>query len=92
MAFASRRYENDEFAERGDKIYATAVLPRLKSSDNGKFAAIDLETGDYEMQHDELAACQKLRARLPQAQIWVVRIGSRYVHRFGGRNRALNQP
>jgi hypothetical protein len=28
-----------------------------------------------------------LRARLPEAQIWMVRIGSRSVHRFGGRDR-----
>jgi hypothetical protein len=87
MPFAGRRYEKEEFAERGDDIYATAVLPRLKPSDHGKFVAIDIETGDYEVQPDELTAGQKLRARLPEAQIWMVRIGYRYVHRFGGRNR-----
>ena len=34
---------------------------------------------------DELKACHRLRARIPDAQIWMVRVGSRYVHRFGGR-------
>jgi hypothetical protein len=87
MPFASRRYEKEKFAERGDQIYATAVLPHLTPCDDGKFVAIDIETGDYQIQADELTACQKLRARLPAAQIWMVRIGSPYVHRFGGRIR-----
>jgi hypothetical protein len=29
-----------------------------------------------------LAVCHQLRARIPEAQIWVLRVGSRYVHRF----------
>jgi len=34
-----------------------------------------------------LTACDKLNARVPDAQIWLVRVGSRYVHRFGGLER-----
>lgn len=45
---------------------------------SGKFAAIDIETGAYEVDADD-----RLRARVPEAQIWMVRIGSRSVHRFG---------
>ena len=47
--------------------------------------AIDLETGDYEVDVSEIAACDRLEARHPEAQIWMVRIGSRHVRRFGGR-------
>jgi hypothetical protein len=46
--------------------------------------AIDIETGAHQIASDELAACHQLRARYPEAQIWMVRVGSRYVHRFGG--------
>lgn len=35
----------------------------------------------------EIAACDRLEARNPDAQIWIVRIGSRHVRRFGGRTR-----
>ncbi len=31
----------------------------------------------------EIAACDRLESRHPNAQIWLVRIGSRYVRRFG---------
>jgi hypothetical protein len=82
-----RRYSKEEFAQRGDAIYESDVRPRLKSDDDGKFVAIDIDSGNYEMDRDELRAGDKLRARLPQAQIWIVRVGSRYVHRFGGGQR-----
>jgi hypothetical protein len=87
MASTGRRYSKEEFARRGDEIYETQVRPHLKAKDKGTFAAIDIETGAYEVDADELAACDKLNARIPDAQTWLVRIGSRYVHRFGGRDR-----
>jgi len=87
VAFTKRRYSKDEFARRGDAIYENDVRPQVKSDDEGKFAAIDIESGMYEMDVDELEAGKKLRARVPDAQIWMVRIGSRSVHRFGGRER-----
>ena len=85
MDSTKRRYSKEEFARRGDAIYEGNVRPQLKNADEGKFAAIDIESGKYEIDTDELRACQKLRARLPEAQIWMVRIGYRAVHRFGGR-------
>jgi hypothetical protein len=87
MASTERRYSKEEFAQRGDTIYETHVCPNLKPKDEGRFVAIDIETRDFEIDDDELAACDRLRARLPEAQIWMVRIGSRSVHRFGGRDR-----
>jgi hypothetical protein len=87
MNSTKRRYGKDEFARRGDAIYASDVRPRLAAEDDGKFAAIDIESGAYEIDADELEACDRLRARVPEAQIWMVRIGSRSVHRFGGRQR-----
>ena len=85
MASTKRRYSKDEFAERGDAIYENNIRPNLTSGDQGKFAAIDIDSGGYEIDADELKACDRLRARLPDAQIWLVRIGLRYVHRFGSR-------
>ena len=35
----------------------------------------------------EVVACDRLEARHPDAQIWVVRVGSDHVRRFGGRSR-----
>ena len=87
MAAIKRRYSKEEFARRGDAIYENDVRPLVKVEDEGKFAAIDIDTGVYAVDVDELEACDQLRQRVPKAQIWMVRIGSRYVHRFGGRDR-----
>jgi len=84
MCAVKRRYPKEEFARRGDEIYERVVKPHLKPSDKGKFVAIDIETEEFAVDEDEMEACDRLRARLPAAQTWMVRVGSRYVHRFGG--------
>ena len=83
MGTRAPRYSKVEFARRGDEIYERDIRPRLKSEDTGKFAAIDIETRDYEMHATELGACDRLRARIPDAQIWLVRLGARSVYRIG---------
>jgi hypothetical protein len=77
------RYSKEEFARRGDEIYDRVVLPHVKAEDKGKFVVIDIETGTYEIDDDELAASDRLLARNPSAQIWLRRIGFGYARRFG---------
>jgi hypothetical protein len=79
------RYSLEEFARRGDAIYEQKIRPKLTSKDVDKFLAIDIETGAYEIAADEMKAGDKLRARLPQSQIWMVRVGYASVRSFGGR-------
>jgi hypothetical protein len=87
MGSIRRRCSKEEFAQRGDAIYEKNVSPQLKPADKGKFVAIDIESGIYEMDRDELKAGNKLLARLPDAQIWMVRVGHRSVHRIGRQQR-----
>ncbi len=81
------RYSKDEFAQRGDLIYQTQIRPQVEADNLGKIVASDLETGDFEVDVREIAACDRLEARRPDAQIWIVRVSSRYVRRFGGRTK-----
>jgi hypothetical protein len=92
MAAARPRYSKEEFARRGDAVYLKKVRPNLRADDVGKFAAIDIESGEFAINADELKACRNLRKRLPDAQIWMVRVGYRYVHRFGGRDERWGIP
>jgi hypothetical protein len=87
MAVRQPRYSKEEFAQRGDLIYQTQILPQVEADNHGKIVAIDIETGDFEVDAREIAACNKLEARHPDAQIWIVRVGSRHVRRFGGRTK-----
>lgn len=82
------RYGRDEIARRGDEIYEQEILPNLRPEDQGKFALLDVETGDYEVDQDEVAASDRLLARRPDAQVWVRQVGSRYARRFGTRFKA----
>lgn len=77
------RYPKEEFARRGDEIFERDISPRLTQEDQGKFVLIDIESGDYEVDADEIAASDRLRARRPDAQPWLRRVGSRYVYRLG---------
>ncbi|MBI5368094.1 MAG: hypothetical protein HZA54_13725 [Planctomycetes bacterium] len=87
MTKTQPRYGKDEFAQRGDGIYQSEILPKLAAGSAGKFVAIDVESGAYEVDPDELAASDRLLARIPGAQIWLRRVGSRHVRRFGPRPR-----
>lgn len=83
MAKNQPRYSKEEFAQRGDALYERKIKSEIEQANEGKFVAIDIETGEYEMDEDELAAVDRLLARIPDAQIWLRRIGSRYIHHFG---------
>ena len=45
MGSVKRRYSKEEFARRGHTLYEKDVRPRLKTDDEGKFAAIDINSG-----------------------------------------------
>ena len=82
------RYSKEEFARRGDEIYDREISPHVGPGDEGKFVVIDIETGAYEIDQDELAASDRLLARRLDAQMWTRQVGSRYARRFGPRYRA----
>ena len=88
MRVSEPRYSKEEFARRGDAIYDQDVSPHVGPDDEGKFVIIDIETGAYEIDRDELAASDRLLARRLDAQMWTRRVGSRYARRFGPRYRA----
>jgi hypothetical protein len=87
MTTTHPRYGKEEFATRGDAIYEREILPVVEKGNEGKFVAIDIETGAYEVDADDIAASDRLLARVPTAQIWLKRIGSRFVRHFGPRPR-----
>lgn len=81
--------ERDEIARRGDEIYDSTIRPHLGPEDEGKFVLIDVQTGDHEVDRDELAASDRLLERHPDAQVWMVQVGSPHARRFGSRFKAV---
>ncbi|MGE0544505.1 MAG: hypothetical protein AB7R89_30460 [Dehalococcoidia bacterium] len=85
MTMPGPRYGMTEFARRGQEIYERAVLPQIEASDQGKFVAIDIETGAFEIDEDDFAATERLRSQHPDPQLWLIRIGQPAAYRFGSR-------
>ena len=83
MAVSQPRYSKEEFARRGDEIYERDLRPHVEAGNEGKFIVIDIETGAYEIDADELLASDRLLARYPDAQVWLRQVGSRYARHFG---------
>lgn len=72
-----------EFGRRADATYDAYVKPNVSPDDVGKFVALDVETGQYEIDADELAAEDRLLELVPSASVWLARVGSRTAHRLG---------
>ncbi len=83
------RFSKEEFARLGNEIFEREVQPHLNAQDHGKFIAIDIETGAFEIDADEIAASHRLLARNPEAQIWFRFVGSRYTRRLGPPRRSV---
>jgi hypothetical protein len=86
MAEKKQRTRTKEVARRGKALYEN-IEPRLKAKDRNKVIAIDVKSGEFEIASGVLEACDQLRHRVPKAEIWLERVGSRYLVSFGGRKR-----
>lgn len=89
--FRQAHYSSEEFADRGNKLYNERIRPNLEAASHGKFVAIDIETALWEIDSDPLAACDRLIAKKPESQLWLVRVGYPYLHRIGGPRRPVEQ-
>ena len=73
----------DELAGLGENIFDRHVRPALRPEDDGKFVAIDVGSGDYEIDEDDYAAVARLRSRKPAADVWLMRAGYPTTYRMG---------
>ncbi|MDQ2730367.1 MAG: hypothetical protein M3Y56_01800 [Armatimonadota bacterium] len=82
------RFSKEEAHRRGTEIYDRDIRAQVETDNRGKYVAIDIETGAWEMDAEEMAAGNMLYARYPDAQTWMMRVGYRSIRRFGaGRSR-----
>jgi hypothetical protein len=77
------RYPADEYRRRAVEQYAK-IKQDVDPGNKGKILAIDIETGEYEIDADQLEAAERLFARLEDPQIFYFRIGYRAVDSFVG--------
>lgn len=82
MAAATTQITRDEIVQRGEEIYERNIRPLIEAGNEGRVVAIDVLTGEYEMAADALTSIGQLRARMPGAAIFVLRVGHPGLHRI----------
>ena len=68
----ARLAEDERLAE---ELFARVVRPALRPEDEGKYVAVAVESGDFEVDPDDYAATGRLLARRPGARLWLMRVG-----------------
>jgi hypothetical protein len=89
LSLSQSRYSTDETVRRAQELYEQLLRARLEPEHQGKYVAIDIETGEYEFGADYHAAAHTILSRKPDAAIGVLRIGYPAVGRIGGRVKAV---
>jgi hypothetical protein len=77
MQVRQSRYTTDAGARRGDEIYERDVRSHVEPLCIGEVVAIDLDSGAWEVDPNGAAAERRLEKRYPNAQVWMMRIGTR---------------
>ena len=67
---------------RGREVYDRLVHPHMRPEDDGKFVAVDMLTGEYELDADEIPAVRRLRARAPGAEVVLLCVGQPGTYRI----------
>jgi hypothetical protein len=79
------RLSGDEINRRGKEWYEQKIRPIVETEENiGKVISIDVETGDYAIADEPLAAGDQVLARHPDAAMYGTRIGYNAMYAIGG--------
>ncbi len=82
--------DTDELARRAKDLYERRIREEVEASgaNDGRFVAIDVQSGDYEVSDGALEAGAGLRRRRSDASVYLMRVGRSAAFRLGGRRPA----
>lgn len=69
------KYSPEEVELRGEDIYERQIRQQIEAGNRGKFVVIDVETGDFEIDDDDLKATKRALAKRADAVLYGVRVG-----------------
>jgi hypothetical protein len=76
MSVTEQRMTAEEIGRRGEALYNAGIRQKVETRENiGKFLAIDLDTGHYELDADIHAAVARGLEANPDGLFYFVRIG-----------------
>ena len=63
MAVRQRRYSKEELAGRGQELYESGIRQQVEAGNDGKIVAIDIETGEFEVDDTVMGATVGIASR-----------------------------
>ena len=76
-------YTKEQVVTMGNKIYRERIKHLVEPQENGKFIAIDILSGDYEVDEEDLDASDRLKARRPTSVRFLAKVGCKAAYRIG---------
>ena len=75
----------EETARLGDAIYEREIRAEVETDHHGEYVAIDVDSGCWAIAGELRTASKRLREEQPDAiDVWLLRVGHRALHHFGG--------
>jgi hypothetical protein len=78
------QYSPAEIARIGEEKYHREIRDKVLPQHRGKFLTLDILSGDYEIDQDDLSGEKRLRTRHPDGVFYGVRIGYTSAYAVGG--------
>ena len=78
-------YPEDEVVQRGHALYEQKIRAAVDKAENkGKMLVINIETGAWEMDADDVVAAKRAKEHFGDALLFSMRIGYSVAYRIGG--------
>jgi hypothetical protein len=78
----------EEVAARARTLYEQKIRPLVEPGNIGKYLVMDVNTGAYEIDHDDVVVMERAATRFPAGTLYGMRIGYRSMGRIGSHARA----
>ncbi len=88
---ASNPFPEATVAQRGDRWYQQHIGVLLEPAHHGEYVVINVETGEFEVDRDHLAASDRAADRFAGAPLYATRVGSRTLGRIGARSAPITR-
>ena len=62
-------------ARQGREYYRRVLRAKLEPEHKGEYLALDVDTGEYELDVDECTALHRARANKPDTVFYILRVG-----------------
>lgn len=75
--------QTEDLATRGRRLYEGSIRDKVPQGNEGKFLALDVDTGEYELDAEAILALRRAQAKRPDAALYLVRIGQKSAYHLG---------